>query len=170
MVIHSSARITNMQSRNSVIEAGDGTHIKGELVIFAHGGNIRIGKDCYIGENARLWSAIEIRLGNRVLIAHDVNIFDNNTHPINPVERHRHYKEIVNKGFPSNSQYSLNECPVVIEDDAWIGAGSIILPGCRVGKGAVIGAGSVVTKDVPPYSIVAGNPAKIIREIPANER
>jgi len=53
--------------------------------------------------------------------------------------------------------------PVVIEDDVWIASGAIILPGVSIGKGSVIGAGSVVTRDVPPYSIAAGNPARIIR-------
>ena len=54
---------------------------------------------------------------------------------------------------------------MAIEDDAWIGAGAIILPGVTIHKGAIVGAGSVVTKDVPPYSIVAGNPARVIRQI-----
>ena len=52
-----------------------------------------------------------------------------------------------------------------IEEDSWIGAGTIILPGITVHKGAVVGAGSVVTKDVPPYTVVAGNPAKILRQL-----
>ena len=59
--------------------------------------------------------------------------------------------------------------PVIIEDDVWIGGRVIILPGVKIGKGVVIGAGSVVTKDVPSYSIVAGNPAKIIRKRNKNE-
>ena len=52
---------------------------------------------------------------------------------------------------------------VTIEDDVWIGAGAIILPGTTIHKGAVIGAGAVVTKDVPPFSVVVGNPARIVR-------
>ncbi len=55
---------------------------------------------------------------------------------------------------------------VIIEDDCWIGAGAIILNGITIGKGSVVGAGSVVTKDVPPYTIVAGNPARKIKDIP----
>ena len=53
--------------------------------------------------------------------------------------------------------------PVVIEDDVWVGARVIVLPGIRIGKGSVIGAGAIVTKDVPPFSICVGNPARIIR-------
>jgi acetyltransferase-like isoleucine patch superfamily enzyme len=58
----------------------------------------------------------------------------------------------------------------MISDFVWIGANVIILKGVTIGEGAIVGAGSVVTKDVPPYTIVAGNPARIIREIPENER
>ena len=60
--------------------------------------------------------------------------------------------------------------PVRINDRAWLGFNSIILKGVTIGEGAIIGAGSVVTKDVPAYTIVAGNPARIIQEIPLNER
>ncbi len=56
-----------------------------------------------------------------------------------------------------------DEKPVVIEDDVWIGSRVIILPGVTIGKGSVIGASAVVTKSVPPYSVVAGNPAKIVK-------
>ena len=55
--------------------------------------------------------------------------------------------------------------PIVIEDKAWIGINSTILPGVRIGYGAIVGAGSVVTKDVPPMTVVAGNPAKFIKKI-----
>lgn len=59
---------------------------------------------------------------------------------------------------------------LTICDKSWIGFNSILLKGITVGEGAIVGAGSVVTKDVPPWTIVAGNPAKIIREIGVNER
>jgi acetyltransferase-like isoleucine patch superfamily enzyme len=64
----------------------------------------------------------------------------------------------------------LSESPVVIENDAWIGCMSIVLKGITIGEGAIVGAGSVVTKPIPPYSIVAGNPAQIVREIPRQDR
>jgi maltose O-acetyltransferase len=53
--------------------------------------------------------------------------------------------------------------PVVVEDDIWIGARVIILPGIRIGKGAILGAGAIVTRDVPPYAICVGNPARVVR-------
>lgn len=55
------------------------------------------------------------------------------------------------------------KAPVVLEDDCWIGAGAILLPGVTIGRGGVVGAGAVVTKSTPPYAVVAGNPAKVLR-------
>jgi maltose O-acetyltransferase len=68
-----------------------------------------------------------------------------------------------NLDLPMRLQGTQEYPPVRIGDDVWIGARAIILPGLTIGNGAIIGAGSVVTKDVPPYAICAGNPAKIIR-------
>ena len=56
-----------------------------------------------------------------------------------------------------------NKTGITVEDDVWIGANSVILPGVHINKGAIIGAGSVVTKDIPPYAIAVGNPAKVIK-------
>lgn len=64
---------------------------------------------------------------------------------------------------PMNTQGFLDDRPIVIEDDVWIGAGCTVLPGRRIGQGSIVGAGSVVTKDVPPWSIVGGNPARVVR-------
>jgi len=152
----------------SAIIIDSNTHIKGELLVFAHGGKIKIGQYCYLGENARIWSAKSIEIGDRVLISHDVNIFDNSTHPVNHKLRHLQFVEIITHGHPK--KIDLKEKSIKIKDDVLIGAKSIILKGVTIGEGAIVGAGSVVTKDVPPYTIVAGNPARIIREIPEDER
>ena len=64
---------------------------------------------------------------------------------------------------PMREQGYSEEKPIVVGDDVWLGYGAIILPGVTIGDGAIIGAGTVVTKDVPPYAIVGGNPAKVIR-------
>jgi len=167
-VLYPSARIENNLRDPQAIKVGAYTHIKGELLTFGHGGRIIIGDYCYIGEDSRLWSAKKIVIGDRVLIAHNVNIFDNLTHPLNTRKRHEQYKEIITRGHPKN--IDLSEKEVIIRNDAWIGCMSIILPGVTIGEGAVVGAGSVVTKDVPPYTVVAGNPAIVIREIPIEER
>jgi|SRR5579884_4001374 len=72
--------------------------------------------------------------------------------------------EYSNKDIPMRLQGFQKDQPIIIEDDVWIGTRVIILPGIRIGKGSIVGAGSVVTKDVPPYTIVAGNPAIAIRK------
>lgn len=72
--------------------------------------------------------------------------------------------EIASVDVPMNTQGFRPDRPIVIEDDVWIGAGCIILPGRRIGTGSVVGAGSVVVSDVPPWSVVAGNPARVVKE------
>lgn len=103
-----------------------------------------MGDHCNIGDRAEIHVAERITLGCNVIIAWDCVLMDHDYHCLEGRERVR---------------------PVVIEDDVWIGCRVIILPGVRVGRGAVIGAGSVVTDDVPPATLVAGNPARVIRQV-----
>lgn len=156
------ARIRNILGAKEAISIGSGSIIMGELLTFAHGGKISIGDWCYVGEGSRLWSATSIQIFDRVLIAHNVNIFDSLTHPVVAAKRHEQFKQIATVGHPR--QIDLGEQPVIIHDDAWIGAGAYILRGVTIGSAAIVAAGSVVTKDVPANSIVAGNPAVIVRE------
>lgn len=167
-VIHPCASIINNLGRRDAVTIGDHTHIKGELLTFAHGGRITIGSYCFVGEHSRLWSAVSLSVGDRVLISHNVNIFDSDTHPLDPSARHEQFKAIIKSGHPAN--IDLREKPVVISDDVLIGCMSIVLAGVTIGEAAVVGAGSVVTKDVPPWTVVAGNPARIIKEIPRGEK
>ena len=163
--------MSNIRPDKSAIQIGENSHIRAHLQTFGHGGKIIIGDYCYIGDSTRIWSADSIEIGHRVLIAHCVNIFDNNTHPVSPNKRHKNFIDIVNSGFPSDiGEIKLDENPVVICDDVWIGCNAIILPGVTIGVGGIVGAGSVVTKDVPPYTIVGGNPARILRELSDEER
>ncbi len=167
--VHSEGRIEpqNRSIRESIV-VGAHTHIRGHLFTFAHGGRITMGSYCYVGEYSKIWSAAEITIGDRVLIAHNSNIFDTTTHPLNPAERHRQFVAIVTSGHPTT--LNLRSEPVVIEDDVWIGCNVVILMGVTIGRGAIVGAGSVVTKSVPPHVLVAGNPARIVRELTADER
>jgi acetyltransferase-like isoleucine patch superfamily enzyme len=162
------ARIRNIAGDSQRICIGSESIIQGELTVFAHGGQIQIGEWCFVGQQTRIWSASSIAIGDRVLIAHAVNIFDNLTHPIRAAERHAQFRQIAKYGHPDD--ISLGEQPVMIEDDAWIGAGAFVLRGVTIGRGAIVAAGAVVTKDIPAYCLAAGNPAKIVRELSSEER
>ena len=163
-----SARIRNAGGDSRHIRIGGHSLVSGELLVFPHGGSISVGEWCYIGEGARVWSAGSVEIGDRVLIAHNVNIFDSLTHPLGARQRHAQFREIMLSGHPRS--IDLGEQPVTVGNDVWIGANACVLRGVTIGEGAVVGAGSVVTKDVPPYTIVAGNPARVIRELGPDER
>jgi acetyltransferase-like isoleucine patch superfamily enzyme len=157
------ARIRNIRGDSDCITIGANSIIRGELATFAHGGRIEIGSWCYIGEGSRIWSGASVTIGDRVLIAHSVNVFDNLTHPIDPRERHRQIRAIFTSGHPRD--IDLDDQPVTIDEDAWIGAGSFVMRGVRVGARAIVAAGSVVTKDVAADTTVAGNPAEVIKSL-----
>ncbi len=108
---------------------------------------VEIGDNSGIGLNARIGA---VKIGNNVMMGPDVVI----------LSRNHNYDRV---DIPMKFQGSGDEQPVVIEDDVWIGTRVIILPGVHIGRGCIIGAGSVVTKDIPSYSIAAGNPARVIR-------
>ena len=160
-VLHPLSRFENGQQDPSAIVIGAHSYIIGHIQVLGHGGNVRIGEFCFLGECSRIWSADSITIGNRVLISHNVNIHDNNSHSLSAQVRHYHVNQIISKGHPKQVEDVLS-APIVIEDDAWIGFNAIILKGVRIGKGAVVGAGAVVTKNVPDYAIVVGNPAAVV--------
>lgn len=113
------------------------------------GSHIQIGDNSGIGKNAAINGKVII--GKNVMMGPDVMMYTRN-HSFDRLD------------IPMCEQGVSQEKPIIIGDDIWIGARCIILGGVTVGNGAVIGAGSVVTKDVQPYAVVAGNPAKMIRD------
>lgn len=131
-------------------------------------GVLEIGNDTCIYRRTKIGSVNSIRIGNCVGISNHVHIYDNNNHPVSPRVR----REMCMEGFDGEAWRWTNSVakPIVIEDDVWIGEYSAILKGVTIGRGAVVGCRSVVTKDVPPYTIVAGNPARVVKEIPEDER
>ena len=151
---------TSISARLGRVEIGSRSCVRGVLETQRNGGSIQVGKNCYIGDHTRIWAADSIIIGNHVLIAHNCNIFDNDTHPINLYERREDAENIIWKGI-RNDYKTLRYAPIVIEDDAWIGCNCIIMKGVSIGEGAIVAAGSVVTKDVPTKTIVGGNPARI---------
>jgi acetyltransferase-like isoleucine patch superfamily enzyme len=123
-----------------------------------------VGDFCYF-TNAVLLCELEVRIGNYVLIGWNATVTDTDFHPIAPAERVADAVACspVGKGRP---RPAIVKQPVVIEDDAWIGPNATILKGVRIGAGAFVEAGSLVTRDVPPRARVMGNPAQIVGEVP----
>lgn len=120
----------------------------GKNARFGKGENIVIGNNSGIGINAKVPSNLII--GNDVMMGLNVTIFGSN-HAFDRVD------------IPMLRQGYKTYPPVVIEDDVWIGSNVIILPGCTIKKGSIIAAGTVLTKDFPEYSIVGGNPSRLIK-------
>lgn len=161
--ISNEAVISNSKLPNDRLKIGKNSRVMGNLSLFDFSGTIEVGEDCFIGPQTRIWSAKSIKIGNRVLIAHNVNIHDNISHPIDARDRYLENKEFVMNGF--HSQTDLNSKEIVIEDDVWIGFNSTILKGVKIGQGAIIGAGSMVLNDVEPWTVNVGNPLRVVRRL-----
>lgn len=149
------ASVDNHQASKSRVTIGANCFVRGRLMTYGHGGRIKIGDWCYLGERSEIWSMEEVSIGDRVLIAHDVNIHDGTAHSLSAAERHEHFRAILLKGHPKDRSQlpGVRSAPVVIEDDVWISFGVTILKGVRIGAGSVISAKALVTKDVPPGTL-----------------
>jgi len=143
-----------------------GAHGTMDGVHFAVGehGRIAIGDYCYF-TNAVLLCELELRIGNYVVIGWNTTISDTDFHPLAPAERIADALACspLGQGRP---RPPIMKRAVLIEDDVWIGPNVTILKGVRIGAGAWIEAGSVVTRDVAPRSRVLGNPAQVIGQVP----
>ena len=152
------ARCRNGGRKPSNILIGDHVEILGQIVTEGNG-KVRIGSHTTIRGNSQIGAVNFISIGDYVMISSDVIIYDNNNHPTPVLER----REMLESGFygPLWEWKNSKSAPVTIGDNVWIGKRAIILKGVTVGDGSIVGMGAVVTKDVPPYSIAVGNPAKI---------
>lgn len=140
---------------NFMLTSGDGINpISSNLeacFLVESGATVTIGDDVGMS-STRLWIADSLTIGNHVKVGAGVLIIDTDTHPID-----YRLRRTTNDGTL--------HAPISIGDDVWIGAQSIILKGVTIGPRSIIGAGSVVTRDIPADCIAAGNPARVIRQI-----
>ena len=126
-------------------------------------GLLEIGDDSIL-VGAIFMCADHIKIGKRVIVSYNVTIADSDFHPVNPDKRMR--DAIANAPYGNKKQRPLLITkPVIIEDDAWIGIGAIILKGIRIGQGARVEAGTIVTSDVPAGATVRGNPARVLKKL-----
>lgn len=154
----------NNYGRREKLLIGCHTHIAGQLSLNTAHGELSIGHHCFVGPGSRIWAHRRVKIGDYVLISHLVDIHDSDSHPIDAKLRREHPTTLFEKKRPIDYA-SVPTLPVVIEDDVWIGFKSTILKGVRVGRGAIIAAGSVVTQNVEPLTLVAGNPARVVRRL-----
>ena len=154
------------EERNKILSELLGSFGKGSFkqgpIKFHYGKNTFIGDNVFINFNFTAQDDGRITIGNNCDFGPNVTIVTP-VHPLLPNERE---KLLCPDGQERRLCYAR---PVVIEDKCWICANTVILPGVTVGRGSVIGAGSVVTKSIPPYSFAASNPCRVIRELSKND-
>ena len=125
-------------------------------------GTVEVGRDSVL-VGAIFMCAERISLGERVVVSYHVTIADSDFHPLDPAARR--LDAIANApGGDRSKRPRIESAPIVIEDDVWIGVGALILKGVRIGRGARIMAGAVVTHDVPRSAMMGGNPARMLDE------
>ena len=127
---------------------GEGSYIRPPFFC-DYGSHIAIGRDVFMNFNCVILDVVPIAIGDRVQMASAVQLLAAD-HPLDPVER------------ASGREFGSS---ITIEDDVWLGGGAIVCPGVTIGRASVIGAGSVVTRDIPPGVVAVGNPCRPIREI-----
>ena len=148
--------------KNSQLSIGAQSIIEGKLHFDKENSSIHIGNRTFVGGNTILIASNTIKIGDDVLIAWGCTFLDHNSHSTDWSER----KNDVLNWFDRKANWEkIISAPIVIHDKVWIGFNCIILKGVTIGEGAIIAAGSVVTKDVEPYTIVGGNPAQKIKNV-----
>jgi acetyltransferase-like isoleucine patch superfamily enzyme len=146
---HTSLEVDSSESRESKIIIGDDTLLSPFVILRTFGGIIDIGSSCFVNSFSTLYGHGDLIIGDGVLIGPQVTIIPANY-------------GLDDKYVPFRQQ-ATSKKGILIGNNVWIGAGVTIVDGCKIGEGAVVAAGAVVTKDVEPYAVVAGIPAKTIK-------
>jgi len=147
--------------RNLLGKLGEGSIVFPMLTVDL-GSNIEIGARSFVNCNCTLLDTYPIKIGDDVLVGPGVMLLAA-THPVRASERRRHDPET----GATVSTLTVG-APIVVEDSVWIGAGAIVMSGVTIGARSTVGAGSVVTKSVPPDVVAAGNPCRVIRNLDAD--
>lgn len=148
---------------------GEDSNVSCRFIILNPKAKVTVGKRVFIGSDTIIFCYQNIQIEDDVMISWGCTITDTNAHSIKASERLNDVLDW-NKGEQYKNWSHVKHGRTIIRKLSWIGFNSIILKNVEVGVGSVIGAGSVVTSNVPPYTIMAGNPAKAIREIPSDEQ
>lgn len=159
------ASIKNYSNDPAKVVIGASASINGSILVMPQGGRVTIGDKSLVGPGSRVWSAASITVGRYVMISHNVDIHDNNSHSTSWRERRREIDLVYPALHLTNHDFDLKPRPVVIEDDVWIGFGCSVAKGVTIGRGAIVGANTQVREDVAPFTVVAGNPMRVVRKL-----
>ncbi|WP_277640127.1 acyltransferase [Wolinella succinogenes] len=157
--------------KNNKVCIGKNSMLGCNFIFESDEGEIEVGDNTFINSGTSLISRSSIFIGNNVTIAWDCIIYDHNSHSLDYRERQKDIERQNDdyrngRSFIESKDWSVVKSrPIVIEDNVWIGFGSVILSGVTIGEGAIIGARSVVRQNVEPLTVVAGNPAVIIKRL-----
>jgi acetyltransferase-like isoleucine patch superfamily enzyme len=157
----------DIRAAGGSIRIGQGSLIEGLLATERPESKITIARNVYVGGGTVIDCIADISIGEDVLVSYGCVITDSDNHSVRYSIRKNDCADW-RRGFHDWSTHEHR--PVIIGKGAWIGAHAMVLKGVELGEGTIVAAGSVVSKSVAPYTIVAGNPAKIVRELGPNER
>ncbi len=151
---------------NGRLEIGCNSIFAGRMAMDREGAVVRIGDRTFIGKGL-IVAAQSVDIGSDVLLSWDVTIVDHHSHNLDFDKR----ADDVTNWLTGNKDWTdVSIAPVKICDKVWVGFGTSILPGVTIGEGAIVGACSVVTRNVEPWTVVAGNPAREIRRLTPGDR
>lgn len=163
------------QKDRKYLEIGDDNILNCKVIFESGEGKVLIGDRNYIGDSSIICRS-RITFEDNIFVAWGCYFYDHDSHSTDYVERENDITQQLmdhanGQLFIENKNWNVvNSKPIKICSNAWVGMNCIILKGVTIGEGAIVGAGSVLTKDVAPWTIVGGNPATLIKEIPIEYR
>jgi acetyltransferase-like isoleucine patch superfamily enzyme len=150
------------------VRIGDGVICRGVLRAEHPAGRIELGDGVYLGDDCIVSAACSVKIGAEVMLAHGVQVFDNDSHPVDAALR-RADRAAIFAGRPRPAG-AVAQAPVEIGPGAWIGMGSLVMKGVHIGADSIVAAGSVVVRDVPAGCVVAGSPARVVKDLRVGDR
>jgi len=157
------ARLIVREPHDCRVSIGDSSNVECSITLERKGACVSIGSRSHIGGGTAISAASLVEIEDDVLIAFDALIMDHNSHSLDFEQRQHALRDWVAGAF---TWEGVSIAPTKIKSKSWIGARAIILRGVTIGEGAIVAAGSVVTRDVASWTVVGGNPARLIKELP----
>jgi acetyltransferase-like isoleucine patch superfamily enzyme len=161
------ARLINLGETRNVRLHGD-CALRGILKVET-GGKLEIGRFCYLGDGVLVSVKESVTIGEATLLAHGVQVFDNNTHPTSAAQRELQFRRMIGHKDRTGPMV-IESAPVTIGRRCWIGMNSIVMKGVSIGDDTIVASGSVVVSSLPEGVIAGGNPARVLRDLTPEER